>query len=79
MPLPHSTTIFYLFEFNNHEKRLYDVKPLLTREHFAPLSNPAFFKNVAVDSSGYGIIWNHEIDLSEYELWTKGITVDECG
>jgi hypothetical protein len=24
---------------------------------------------------GYGISWNDEIDLSEYELWTNGAEV----
>lgn len=61
-----------LIEFNNHERRTYDAKPLLTIDRFMPLKNPAFFKNVTVDAGGYGIAWNNEIDISEYELWTKG-------
>jgi len=27
---------------------------------------------VKVDAGGYGISWNDDIDLSEYELWTNG-------
>jgi hypothetical protein len=60
-----------LVEFNNHEKRIYDVKPLLTLDRFMPLKNLSFFKNVTVDAGGYGIVWNNEIDISEYELWIK--------
>lgn len=34
--------------------------------------NEAFFKSVKVDSGGYGVSWNDDIDLSEYELWVNG-------
>lgn len=44
---------------------------------FAPLRQPAFFKNVKVEQGGYGIVWNEDIDLSEYELWKNGMTVAE--
>jgi hypothetical protein len=36
------------------------------------LNVPAFLKAVTVDPGGYGISWNDDIDLSEYELWTNG-------
>ncbi len=64
-----------LVEFDNSEKKLYDVAPLLEREMFFPLRNSAFFKNVQVDKGGYAVFWNEDIDLSEYELWTHGKTV----
>ncbi len=44
---------------------------------FAPLRQPAFFKNFKVEHGGYGIVWNEDIDLSEYELWKNGMTVPE--
>ncbi|WP_044018806.1 DUF2442 domain-containing protein [Thermoanaerobacter italicus] len=31
-----------------------------------------FFKAVKVDAGGYGVSWNSELDLSEYELWKNG-------
>jgi hypothetical protein len=65
-----------LVEFANAEKRLYDIRPLLERETFYPLRNYAFFKNVQVDESGYAVFWNDEIDLSEYELWIHGKSID---
>ncbi len=52
--------------------RRYHCRPLLSRPHFAPLQDPAFFRQVRVDPGGYGVSWNHEVDLSEYELWTNG-------
>lgn len=61
-----------LVEFDNLEKREYDVSSLLEKEMFAPLKNPAFFKNFTVDPMGYAVVWNEDIDISEYELWKNG-------
>ena len=63
-----------LLEFDNQERKLYDIAPLLYIEMFALLQNPAFFKNVQVEKSGHAVYWNDDIDLSEYELWSKGKT-----
>jgi hypothetical protein len=43
---------------------------------FSPLGNPSFFRSFQIDDGGYGIIWNDEMDLSEYELWQNGTIVD---
>ena len=61
-----------LVEFDNKEKRKYDVTPLLSKEIFAPLKNPALFKAVKVEKGGYAVVWNSDIDISEYELWKHG-------
>ena len=61
-----------LLEFDNQERKLYDIAPLLYIEMFALLQNPAFFKNVQVEKSGHAVYWNDDIDLSEYELWSNG-------
>jgi Protein of unknown function (DUF2442) len=58
--------------FDNGAEKIYDVNPLLARPAFQPLANPAIFKTVRVDAGGYGISWNDDIDLSEYEIWTHG-------
>ena len=59
--------------FESGRETIYDCTPLLARPAFAPLVNPALFRTVRVDPGGYGISWNDDIDLSEYELWTNGI------
>jgi hypothetical protein len=64
-----------LVEFDNHECKRYDVLPLLTQEMFAPLRNLAFLKNLKIEQGGHAIYWNEDIDLSEYELWSKGVSV----
>ena len=61
-----------IIEFNNKEKKKYDVTPLLEREVFATLKNPALFKAVQVEQGGYAVVWNSSIDISEYELWSRG-------
>ncbi len=61
-----------LVEFDNHEKRRYDVRPLLEKEMFFPLRNAVFFKNFQIENGGFAIVWNKEIDISEYELWSNG-------
>jgi hypothetical protein len=64
-----------LVKFVNGVEKIYDCTPLLRREMFEVLKIDAFFKSVKVDSGGYGISWNDEADLSEYELWTNGVEV----
>lgn len=61
-----------LIRFRNGEQRIYDCGPLLSRPQFRLLMDPAFFRAAHVDAGGYGISWNDDIDLSEYELWTNG-------
>ncbi|MBK9215002.1 MAG: DUF2442 domain-containing protein [Chloracidobacterium sp.] len=65
-----------LIEFENKVKKLYDVRPLLATEMFAPLRDHAFFRTVRVDRHGYAIVWNSNIDLSEYELWQHGTSFE---
>ena len=64
-----------LVEFANNEFKKYDIDPLLSKEMFYPLKNQAFFKNVRVDVGGYAVVWNEDIDISEYELWNHGVPV----
>ncbi|BAP57326.1 hypothetical protein THII_3029 [Thioploca ingrica] len=61
-----------IVEFANEEKRKYDMTKLFDKEVFFPLKNPGFFKNFQIDSSGCAIIWNEDIDVSEYEIWSHG-------
>ncbi|ERM92529.1 hypothetical protein O163_05040 [Caldanaerobacter subterraneus subsp. yonseiensis KB-1] len=58
--------------FDNGTVKEYDMKPKLNEYPFEMLKNKAFFKAVKVDAGGYGVSWNTEIDLSEYELWKNG-------
>jgi Protein of unknown function (DUF2442) len=66
-----------LIEFTNQEVKKYDIRHLLDTPIFSLLRQPAFFKNFKVESGGYGIVWNEEIDLSEYELWKNGVSLSK--
>ncbi|MGB7568963.1 MAG: DUF2442 domain-containing protein [Chitinivibrionales bacterium] len=61
--------------FQNGKTKTYDCKQLLQRSEFFLLKEDSFFKSVKVDAGGYGISWNDNIDISEYELWTNGIEI----
>ena len=62
-----------LIVFANGKIKEYNCSLLLQRPEFFLLKNEAFFKSVTVDRGGYGISWNDDVDLSEYELWTNGV------
>lgn len=68
-------TYTLLVGFSNNEKRKYDVAPLMDREMFSALKNPAFFRNVQIDAGGYALVWDDDTDISEYEIWTNGTPV----
>ncbi len=67
----------YILEviFENNQKKYYDVSKLFEKWHvFNDLKNiTGLFKQVKVDTGGYGIYWNENIDLSCNELWENGI------
>ncbi|MEL6721916.1 MAG: DUF2442 domain-containing protein [Pseudomonadota bacterium] len=64
-----------LVEFDNNQKKKYDILPLLNKKMFFPLKNPDFFRTVSVEQGGYAVTWNSNIDISEYELWRHGKSI----
>ncbi len=64
-------------QFAEGVTKIYDVKPLFAKwEPFKALEkSPELFSGVEVDTGGYGIIWNDELDLSCDELFSNGETV----
>lgn len=59
--------------FDNEVIKIYDFNPNFEYEVFKALKDYNLFKEVVVDSGGYGISWDEDLDMSEHELWTKGI------
>lgn len=74
-PLPNFTLSV---QFSEGITKLYDMAPLFERIHaFRRLrENAAEFSSVSVDTGGYGIIWDDELDLSCDELWENGTAVE---
>ena len=65
----------YILEvtFENNEIKYYDVKPLFEKWIvFQELENTKLFEQVKVDTKGYGISWNDNLDLSCDELYNNG-------
>ncbi|MBC8527425.1 MAG: DUF2442 domain-containing protein [Candidatus Cloacimonetes bacterium] len=61
-----------LITFDNNVIKKYNCKEKFKDPLFSILKNKVFFKSIKVDPGGYGVSWNDELDLSEYELWTRG-------
>lgn len=61
-------------EFDNGIIKFYDFANFINKYKTYDLSEFNFFKTFTIDSAGYGIIWNDEIDIAEAELWTNGTT-----
>jgi len=64
-----------LIIFDNGTKKQYDFKSKLDMYPYITIKNPGVFKSVQIDAGGYGLSWNDEVDISEYELWTNGINI----
>ncbi|WP_293155234.1 MULTISPECIES: DUF2442 domain-containing protein [unclassified Microcoleus] len=62
-----------IVKFTNQEIKKYDISKLLDNPMFLSLHNPGFFKNFKIEPGGYALVWNEDIDLSEYELWQNGV------
>lgn len=63
-----------MVKFTNLEVKKYDISKLLENLMFVSLRNPGFFRNFTIEPGGYALVWNDEIDISEYELWQNGIS-----
>jgi hypothetical protein len=61
--------------FDNGEIKVYSLAERLQTPAFRALQDEALFNAAHIANGGYGVIWNDEIDLSEYELWMKGVEV----
>ena len=63
--------------FDNGIIKVYALKERLETPAFKDLQEVSLFNAVHIATGGYGVIWNDNIDLSEYELWTNGVEVSK--
>lgn len=62
-----------LVHFANGTVKEYDVHNLLGKfPMFKALEDSELFNKVVVDTGGYGIVWNDDLDISCDELWSNG-------
>lgn len=61
-------------EFLDGSEKIYDVKPLMKKIPVFEMLGyvHGLFEQVRIDTGGYGIIWNDDIDLSCDELYENG-------
>jgi hypothetical protein len=62
--------------FENGVRKDYDCNQVLKRPEFFLLQDEGFFRAARVDAGGYGISWNDDVDVSEYEAWQNGTLID---
>lgn len=61
-------------QFDEGVTKIYDVSVLFDRlPEFQALKDPEILNKVTVDTGGYGVIWNDDLDPSSDELWEYGI------
>ena len=65
-------------QFSEGVTKLYDMKPLFEKlPVFGKLKDDSGeFGCVSVDTGGYGIVWDDDLDLSCDELWENGKVVE---
>jgi hypothetical protein len=64
-----------LLEFNNKEKRVFDVKLLFDKPVFQPLKDKELFEKVHIIFE-YTIAWNDEIDMCPDSLHLDSVPFD---
>ena len=67
-----------LVEFQNGTEKTYDMRilyPIFPQFEIFE-SDTTLFKQVQVDTGGYGISWNDELDLDANDIWENGIETD---
>ena len=60
-----------MVEFDNGEKKKFDVKPYIQGSFYGQLSDPAYFKSVK--TNGFSVEWENGQDLCPDELYYNSI------
>lgn len=60
-----------LIEYDNFEKRIFDVKPYISGSWYGKLSDYSFFKTVRV--SGKTVEWADGQDIAPHELYDLSV------
>ena len=63
-----------LITFENNEKKVFDVKPLLEFPIYQRLKNKGFFSLAKAD--GMCVFWNEDIDLCPDMVYEKSVDYD---
>ena len=74
LPEEHKLNVY----FSEGQRKLYDISKLVSKHPVfnSLLIDDELFNSVKVDTGGYGIIWNDDLDLSCDELWENGEIIE---
>lgn len=61
-------------EFDNGEKKLFDVKPYIKGDFYGQLANEGYFQTVKVN--GFSVEWPREQDLCPDDLYFNSIKAE---
>ena len=70
-------TFNILVLFDNGVTKKIDFKKKLDEEFYSDLKNKLLFQQAQRDAGGYGLSWNDDIDISEFELWNIGENTED--
>ena len=59
--------------FSDNSVKIYNFNELLKLEQFEKLKNEKYFRTFQIEQGGYGLVWDEDTDIAEYELWKNGI------
>jgi hypothetical protein len=64
-------------EFDNGERRRFDMRPLLTVKPWNRIATPAIFERVRVEHGT--VVWPGEIDVAPETLYDDSVPLVDCG
>lgn len=73
---PSSSEYTILVLFSDGTTKYVNLQEKIKENPYIDLQNKNFFQQITVDAGGYGVSWNDEIDMSEYELWSLGDVIE---
>lgn len=70
---PRENYMLYL-EFDNGEKKIFDVKPYIHGDFYGQLENEGYFRTVK--ANGFSVEWARKQDLCPDELYYNSVKAD---
>ena len=68
---------FLILEYENHEKRIFDVSPYISGSWFEELKDEQYFRTVQITQGGVGIEWAHGQDIAPHELYEMSVRITD--
>ncbi|MBU3143488.1 DUF2442 domain-containing protein [Clostridium sp. CF012] len=73
---PNSERYSIIILFSDGITKEVDMLQKLNEEFYFDIKDKNRFEQVEIDNGGYGISWNDDVDMSEFELWNIGDEID---